>query len=114
MGRIELELGPSAPRELVTERLARTFGIANFSYAGRTALDLDAVIAAILENLGDRSCGGFRVLTHGRSKMAGYTFSSCIQTITPALLTFLLMCTGGSCNCRVKTYIIYSSMTPYG
>ena len=33
MGRIELELRPDTPREEVRERLARVFGIANFSYA---------------------------------------------------------------------------------
>jgi len=61
MGRIELVLGPSADREIVGERLRRTFGIANFSYARRTALDLDVIAAAILEDLGDRTCGSFRV-----------------------------------------------------
>jgi tRNA uracil 4-sulfurtransferase len=61
MGRIELVLGPSADREVVGERLRRTFGIANFSYARRTALDLDVIAAAILEDLGDRTCNSFRV-----------------------------------------------------
>ena len=32
-------------------RIRRTFGIANFSYAGRTALDLDVLTAAILRDL---------------------------------------------------------------
>ncbi len=61
MGRIEIVLGPSATREEVGERIRRTFGIANFSYAGRTPLDLDALAAAILRDLGDRTCGSFRV-----------------------------------------------------
>ncbi len=61
MGRIEVVLGPSASPEEVGERIRRTFGIANFSYAGRTALDLDAIAAAILEDLGDRTCDSFRV-----------------------------------------------------
>ena len=39
MGRIEIVLGPGASREAVGDRIRRTFGIANFSYAGRTALD---------------------------------------------------------------------------
>ena len=43
MGRIEIVLGPGATREEVGERIRRTFGIANFSYAGRTPLDLDAL-----------------------------------------------------------------------
>jgi thiamine biosynthesis protein ThiI len=61
MGRIEVVVGPGASREQVGERIRRTFGIANFSYAGRTALDLDVIAAAILKDLGDRQCGSFRV-----------------------------------------------------
>ena len=61
MGRIEIVLGPGATREEVGERVRRTFGIANFSYAGRTPLDLDALTVAILRDLEDRSCGSFRV-----------------------------------------------------
>ena len=61
MGRIEIVLGPSATREEVGERIRRTFGIANFSYAGRTVLDLDLLAAAILRDLEPRTCNSFRV-----------------------------------------------------
>src|SRR5918993_1304085 len=61
MGRIEVVLGPRALREEVGERIRRIFGIANFSYAGRTPLDLDVIAAAILKDLGDRECRSFRV-----------------------------------------------------
>jgi thiamine biosynthesis protein ThiI len=61
MGRIEIVLGPAASRDEVGERIRRTFGIANFSYAGRTTTDLDAIAAAILADLGDRTCTSFRV-----------------------------------------------------
>src|SRR5215212_2652827 len=61
MGRIELVLGPTASPDQVADRIRRTFGIANFSHAGRTALDLDIIAAAILEDLGDRECSSFRV-----------------------------------------------------
>jgi thiamine biosynthesis protein ThiI len=61
MGRIEVVLGPSVSRDLVGERIRRTFGVANFSYAGSTALDLDAVGRAILDDLGSRTCRSFRV-----------------------------------------------------
>jgi len=61
MGRIELVLGPAAAPEVIGERIRRTFGIANFSYAGRTTLDLDEIAAAILTDLGDRTCDSFRV-----------------------------------------------------
>ena len=61
MGRIELVLGPGMTREEVGDRIRRTFGIANFSYAGRTPLDLDALAAAILRDLAGRTCSSFRV-----------------------------------------------------
>jgi thiamine biosynthesis protein ThiI len=61
MGRIEVVLGAGATREEVGDRIRRTFGIANFSYAGRTALDLDALATAILRDLESRSCSSFRV-----------------------------------------------------
>src|SRR5262245_10712545 len=61
MGRIEVVVGPGTSREVVGERIRRTFGIANFSYAGRTTLDLDVVSEAILRDLGERTCESFRV-----------------------------------------------------
>jgi tRNA uracil 4-sulfurtransferase len=61
MGRIEIQLGPGASREAAGERVRRTFGIANFSYARRTALDIDVIAAAILADLRDRTCSSFRV-----------------------------------------------------
>jgi thiamine biosynthesis protein ThiI len=61
MGRIELVLGPGADREAVGDRIRRTFGVANFSQAARTRLDLDAIAEAILKDLGERTCNSFRV-----------------------------------------------------
>ena len=61
MGRIEVVLGPRADPRAVGERVGRTFGIANYSHAGRALLDLDAIAAAILADLGDRTCESFRV-----------------------------------------------------
>ena len=61
MGRIEVRLGPGTSREAAGERVRHTFGIANFSYARRTVLDIDAISRAILDDLGDRTCPSFRV-----------------------------------------------------
>jgi tRNA uracil 4-sulfurtransferase len=61
MGRIEVLLGPSASPEAVGERISRTFGVANYSLAGRSSLDLDEIASAILADLGERDCGSFRV-----------------------------------------------------
>ena len=61
MGRIEVKLGPGTSREQAGDRIRRTFGIANFSYARRTALDLGVITRAILGDLTDRTCRSFRV-----------------------------------------------------
>jgi thiamine biosynthesis protein ThiI len=61
MGRIEIVLGPAAAPEVVGDRIRRVFGVANFSYASRTALDIDGIASAVLKDLGDRTCESFRV-----------------------------------------------------
>src|SRR5688572_32560742 len=70
MGRVEVVLGPDAVPGEVSERISRVFGIANFSYAGRTSIDhgradvmgdFDAIAKAILADLGGRTCTSFRV-----------------------------------------------------
>jgi tRNA uracil 4-sulfurtransferase len=61
VGRIEIALGPSATYEQVRERLLRVFGVANFSRAARTTLDIDQIAAAVLDDLGDMETPSFRV-----------------------------------------------------
>jgi len=61
MGRIEVKLGPAATREQVAERIRRTFGIANFSHARRTTLDVDVITREILADLAGRDCRTFAV-----------------------------------------------------
>ena len=61
MGRIELVLGESAPWDAVRDRVSRVFGVANFARAGRAPLDIDAIAREILNDLGDRQTGSFRV-----------------------------------------------------
>jgi tRNA uracil 4-sulfurtransferase len=60
-GRIELSLGPTADAREVAERIRRTFGIANYSLAGRASQDLGEIADAVLGDLGDRSPRTFRV-----------------------------------------------------
>jgi tRNA uracil 4-sulfurtransferase len=74
MGRIELELAPEADWLAVRERLRTVFGIAYFSPAGRGPLDFDALSAAILSDLGDRSPESFRVTVRRTDK--GFPFTS--------------------------------------
>ncbi len=61
VGRIEIEMGDSVPWEEVRERVRTVCGIANFSRAGRGPLDLEALAARILADLGDRQPASFRV-----------------------------------------------------
>jgi tRNA uracil 4-sulfurtransferase len=61
MGRIEIVLGPSAEWEAVQERVSRVFGVANYAKAGRTPLDIEAIAAAILADLGPEDPASFRV-----------------------------------------------------
>ena len=61
VGRIELVLGQTARYEQVAERLSRLFGIANFSMAARTPLDIDGIAAAINADLGEIDTPSFRV-----------------------------------------------------
>ena len=61
MGRVEIQLGHRTTREAAGERVRRTFGIANYSFAKRTAVDIDVIARAILEDLRDRTCNSFRV-----------------------------------------------------
>jgi tRNA uracil 4-sulfurtransferase len=61
VGRIEVVLGPAATYEQVAERLSRVFGIANFSRAARTPLDIEGIAAAINQDLGAIDTPSFRV-----------------------------------------------------
>jgi tRNA uracil 4-sulfurtransferase len=61
MGRIEVVLGDDAVYEAVRDRLTRVFGVGNFSRAGRAALDVDAIAAEILKDLGPENPPTFRV-----------------------------------------------------
>ena len=61
VGRIELVLGDGSDWDAVRDRVSRVFGIANFAQAGRAPLDLDAIAAQILRDLGPREPRSFRV-----------------------------------------------------
>src|SRR5258707_1963643 len=61
MGRIELVLGPAATWEQVRDRVALVCGIGNFARAGRSAVDVDAIAAEILNDLGPENPATFRV-----------------------------------------------------
>jgi tRNA uracil 4-sulfurtransferase len=68
MGRIEIEFGAGAEWAEVRERLGRVFGLANFSRAGRSALDIDALAQAILRDLPHEHVDGFRIAVRRADK----------------------------------------------
>jgi len=73
MGRIEIEMGLDTPWSEVRERMARVFGIANFSMAGRGPHDFDALASAILADVGDRQPPSFRVSATRADKRLPFT-----------------------------------------
>ena len=73
MGRIELELGDNTSWDDIRARLGRVFGIANFSYANRGPHDFEALASAILQDLGDRHAGSFRVSATRADKRLPFT-----------------------------------------
>src|SRR5438093_1912051 len=73
MGRIEIELGPAASWDDVRARIARVFGIANFSAAGRSTHDFAAVAAAIVNDAGSRMPDSFRVSATRADKRLPFT-----------------------------------------
>ena len=73
MGRLEIELGPDTPWPEAQARLARVFGIANYSMAGRGPHDFDALAAAILGDVGDRRPSSFRVSATRADKRLPFT-----------------------------------------
>jgi len=73
MGRLEIELGPDTPWPEVRARLARVFGIANFSMAGRGPHDFEALASSILADVGDRQPPSFRVSATRADKRLPFT-----------------------------------------
>ncbi len=73
MGRIELELRADSPWEEVRERLARVFGIANFSYANHGPQDFRALADKILADVGEMTPPSFRVSATRSDKRLPFT-----------------------------------------
>ena len=73
MGRIEIDLGPQSSWDEVRERIRHVFGIANFSYAGRSSHDFSELASAILADLGDRQAESFRVSATRADKRLPFT-----------------------------------------
>jgi thiamine biosynthesis protein ThiI len=72
-GRIEIDLDSATDRREASARLARVFGVANFSYAGRAPLEFDALASAILAEAGDRAPASFRVSARRADKRLPFT-----------------------------------------
>jgi thiamine biosynthesis protein ThiI len=68
MGRIEVVLGSDQAWPEVRERLARMFGLANFSLAHRVRLDLDAIGDALVRDLPPGPVESFRIAARRSDK----------------------------------------------
>ena len=124
MGRIEIELGPGAldkresrlPNhesqiwEQVRDRLRRVFGVANFSYAGRSSHDFDALAAAILEDLGDRHAESFRVSATRADKRLPFTSPQVEREVGGRIK----QATGWRVNLDRPAFVIHVEMLPDG
>jgi thiamine biosynthesis protein ThiI len=108
MGRIEIELGPRASWEEVRERVARIFGVANFSYAARAPHAFEALAAAILEAVGDRQPSSFRVSVRRADKRIPFT-SPQIEREVGGLIK---MRTGWTVNLSNPALTIHIEMLP--
>jgi thiamine biosynthesis protein ThiI len=73
MGRIEIDFAGEIDWTAIRERVSTVVGIANFSRAGRSSLDFDAIAAAILQDLGDAEASSFRVSARRADKRFPYT-----------------------------------------
>ena len=62
-GRLSLDVPDGAGWDLVRERVGSVFGVANFSRAHETALDLEGLEAEAVGALKERAFGSFRVTT---------------------------------------------------
>ena len=72
MGRIEVVLGPSARADEVGDRLRHVFGIANFSYAGRSmqwVFDKRAIFGEAASHLSLVSSGAEEIVARGNQEL---------------------------------------------
>jgi thiamine biosynthesis protein ThiI len=80
-GRVVLWLSADADWEAIRSRVGATFGVANFSLAHQTALDVTAIETAVLEAVADERFASFKIATRRANKQFRLT--------SPALNTLL-------------------------
>jgi thiamine biosynthesis protein ThiI len=68
LGRLEIQIGPSADWQDVRGRLARLPGIGNFSLAARVPADLEAITDGVLRRIAGRTTGSFRIAARRADK----------------------------------------------
>lgn len=73
MGRIEIDLGPTATYDEARARVRQVFGIANFSLAGTASHDIRELADAIMAGLGDMQPRSFRVSARRADKRIPFT-----------------------------------------
>jgi tRNA uracil 4-sulfurtransferase len=110
MGRIEIELGPAAAWDAVRQRVARVFGIANFSQAGRASHDFDQLAAAILGDLGTRRTASFRVSATRADKRLPFTSPDVEREVGGRIK----LATGWAVNLERPELVVHIELLPEG
>jgi thiamine biosynthesis protein ThiI len=84
-GRIFVRFHEFSDQPEVSRRLASVFGVANFSFAERTARDLEVVKARILDSINGKSFRSFRIATKRADKSFPLTSPQVNQRIGAAV-----------------------------
>lgn len=72
-GRLLLTLTPASDRRGIRQALEETFGIANFAFAARVPLDLEAIRAKAVEIAREARPGSFKIATRRANKRFPFT-----------------------------------------
>ena len=108
IGRIEIDLGPASPVDGVRDRLRQVFGIANFSYAGRSTHDPAALARAILADAGDRRPASFCVRARRADKRLPMTSPEIERTVGG----LIRQATGWQVNLEEPELTVFIEMLP--
>jgi thiamine biosynthesis protein ThiI len=101
--RFLIDLPDNADEREICERLARTFGIANFAVAQSIPLDMDSLIRAVTDLTKDRSFATFRI----SAKRSNKSFPRSSNQINVELGALVQRVTGARVDLEAAEFTIY-------